>query len=297
MTPFKHFAAALVLVCACATKAFASPIEVRDDTGAVITLASPARRIVSLSPAATETLFTIGAGAQVVGTSAYSDWPEAARQVPRIGDAFMLNREVVVALRPDLAIVWGSGTAPQRVAELRRLGVPVYVTEARRFADIASTVERFGVLTGHDDEARRVAIEFRERLHALRVAYASRKPLTVFLQISATPLMTVNGRHVFSEALSVCGATNAFETLEAYAPQIAREAVMAADPDVIVALTSNDAEAFRAWISLSHLRATRHRAYVAIAPALFSRASPTMLDGVRELCERLDAIRARLNEQ
>lgn len=262
--------------------------QVTDDAGAVLQLAQPARRIVSLSPAATETLFALGAGDSVVGTSAYSDYPEAAKRVPRVGDAFTLNRERVAQLRPDLVIVWGSGTPAQRVAELRTLGIPVFISEPRSSADIASTLERFGALTGHPDAGMQAARQFVARMNALRHRFSRQTAYRVFLQISDQPLMTVNRRHALTEALGLCGATNVFADLPLLAAQISREAVLAQDPDVIVAIEPHTTATatLAVWRTLG-ARAARERRIAAVSPDLLSRAAPSFADGVEVLCETL----------
>lgn len=273
-------------------------IEVRDDSGAAVRLNAPAQRIVSMSPAATETLFAIDAGTQVVGTVAYSNWPEAAKRIPRIGDAFGINREAIIAAQPDLAIVWGSGIPAQRIAELRSFGAPVYVTEPRTVEEIATTIERFGALTGHLDTAWTRAKEFRAQVAALRSRYASRTRLDVFFQIASSPLMTINGAHFFSQALEICGANNVFASLPQLAPQISAEAVIAADPQIIVALgDGGESRSLDRWKALSGLRATRQSAFVVTGSNALARTSPAFVDAVNDLCERLDAVRVRLAAQ
>ena len=288
---------ALVLASAAALMpalcASAAPIEVRDDAGQVLRLQTPARRIVSLSPAATESFFAIGAGAQVVGTSAYSDYPAEAKRVPRIADAYTLNREAVVRLAPDLAIVWGSGTPAQRVAELRALGVPIFVSEPRSTQDIASTLERFGVLTGHAPEGRAAAQALRERIAALRARHANAAPVDVFVQISAVPLMTINAQHALSEALGLCGARNVFADLPMLAGQIGQEAVVARNPQLIVAVEPDDAAgaALAQWQRFGVLRAVRNRQLKSVSPDLLSRAAPSFADGVAALCKVVEGAR------
>jgi len=288
---------ALALMCAAALlpglRISAAPIEVRDDAGQVLRLEAPARRIVSLSPAATESFFAIGAGDQVVGTSAYSDYPAQAKRVPRIADAYTLNREAVVRLAPDLAIVWGSGTPAQRVAELRALGVPIFVSEPRSTEDIASTLERFGVLTGHVPQGRAAAQALRERIAALRARHVNAAPVDVFVQISAVPLMTINAQHALTEALGICGARNVFADLTMLAGQIGQEAVVARNPQLIVAIEPDDAAAaaLAQWQRFGVLRAVRNRQLKSVSPDLLSRAAPSFADGVAALCKVVEGAR------
>lgn len=288
---------ALALACAALSmpglSVCAAPVEVRDDAGQMLRLEAPARRIVSLSPAATESFFAIGAGAQVVGTSAYSDYPAQAKHVPRIADAYTLNREAVVRLAPDLAIVWGSGTPAQRVAEMRALGVPIFVSEPRSTQDIASTLERFGVLTGHVPEGRAAAQALRERIAALRARYANATQVDVFVQISAVPLMTVNAQHALTEALGICGARNVFADLPMLAAQIGQESVVARNPQLIVAIEPDDAAsaALAQWQRFAVMRAVRGHQLKSVSPDLLSRAAPSFADGVAALCKVVEGAR------
>ncbi len=118
----------------------AAGVAVQDDTGATVGLARPAQRIVSLAPHLTELLFAAGAGARVVGVGAYSDYPEAARALPQVGDSAMLDLERIVALKPDLLVVWRDGNSPQQLQRLAVLGIPVYSSELATLADIGATL-------------------------------------------------------------------------------------------------------------------------------------------------------------
>ncbi|MDE2276887.1 MAG: ABC transporter substrate-binding protein, partial [Burkholderiales bacterium] len=170
-------------------------VQAVDDAGQRVTLAQPATRIVSLAPNLTELLFSAGAGAQIVGTVAYSDYPDAARRIPRVGDAVQLDLERIVSLRPDLIVVWQQGNSASQIARLRALGIPVYASEPADFDGIASTLRRFGRLAGTAAQADARAAAFEAAVAALRQRYAGLPPLRVFFQIWPRPLMTVNGHH------------------------------------------------------------------------------------------------------
>ena len=203
-----------------------------DDEGRTVELAQPARRIVSLAPHLTEQLFAIGAGDLIVGTTDFADFPEAARGLPRVARAHSVDLERVSAARPDLVLVWGSGFPPATVDAVRRLGVPTFVSEPARLADIATSLERLGVLTGRSSE--RAAAAFNAKLAALRDRYRGRREVRVFYQVWNDPLMTLGGRHVVSEGIALCGGRNVFADLAPIAPRVSTEAVLAADPEVIV---------------------------------------------------------------
>jgi iron complex transport system substrate-binding protein len=273
--------------------AAAAPVEAVDDAGRIVRLPSPARRIVSVAPHLTELLFSAGAGDRVVGAVAYSDHPEAARRIPRVGDSAQLDVERILALRPDLIVVWHHGTPALQLQRLRRLGIPLYAGESRTMAGIASTLRRLGALTGTAATAEAGAAAFEQQVAALRRQYAGRTPLRVFYQIWPQPLMTVNGQHLISEALALCGARNLFAELAPLTPTVTLEAVAALDPDAIVSgsVAGGAATDLAGWQRLGSLRAVRERRLLVVDPDRLHRQSDRVVDGARELCEKLDALR------
>ncbi len=282
--------AAVLLLAAGLAVAARAELRVVDDAGSTLVLPAPARRIVSIAPHLTELLFAAGAGARVVGVSAWSDHPEAATRLPQIGDAVRLDLERIVALRPDLVVVWANGSAPQQVARLRAAGLPVFASAGRDLAHIAATLRVFGRLAGTEAAAEARAAAFEAELAALRATYAGRRPLRVAYQIWSEPLMTVNGAHPISEALAICGARNLFAGLPALVPQVSVEAVVAARPDAIVTgrLDAGRPDGLDRWRGL---RTLQHTALLTVNPDTLHRATDRMAAGVRELCEALDRVR------
>ena len=291
----KRRAAALLFVGALAsgTAATAADVRVVDDTGATISLAQPARRIVSLAPHLTEQLFAVGAGERIVGTTDFADWPEAARRIRRVGRAHSVDLERVAALQPDLILIWGTGFPPATQQALRRLGVPLFISEPGALDSIATSLERLGTLAGGDGAG--AAAAFRARIAALRAQYAERAPLRVFYQVWTQPLMTLSGKHVISEGLRVCGARNIFEALDPIAPQVALEAVIAADPDAIVTAEAGGkaSSAFDVWRRQRNLRAVRHDALITLDADQINRHGPRLADELGRLCAALDSVRSR----
>lgn len=273
--------------------AAAAAVQVKDDAGTTITLARPAQRIVSLAPHLTELLFAADAGAQVVGVGAYSDFPAAAKALPRVGDAAMLDLERILTLKPDLLVVWRDGNSPQQLQRLSTLGIPVYASELGHLADIASTLRRFGRLAGTEVAANARANGFEQELQALRQRYAGRPTLRVFYQIWHRPLLTINDRHLISEALGICGARNVFGSLAPLTPTVSEEAVVAQDPDAIVTARAgpDGPDHLDTWRQLTQLSATRRGALLVVDPDTLHRSSDRMPEGIRGLCEKLDGVR------
>jgi iron complex transport system substrate-binding protein len=274
-------------------------IVVRDDTGETVRLAAPARRIVSLAPHVTETLYAAGAGARLVGAVDYSDYPEAAKALPRVGGYSRLDLEAIAALKPDLAIGFASGNAPAHIARLKALGIPVYLSQPNRIEDVAHNLEHFGELAGSAATARAAAATFRGRLQALRDRHAGRPQVRTFYQIWKEPLMTVGGEQVISDAIRICGGDNVFGRLKPLAPTVTVEAVLAADPEAIVASGMDESrpEWLDDWRRWKHLTAVKRDNLFFVPPDLIQRHTPRLVDGAERLCAHLETARGRRAEK
>ncbi len=270
-------------------------IQVKDDYGNEVRLAAAAQRIVSLAPHLTELLYAAGAGAHTVGALAYSDYPPEAKALPRVGSEAGIDLEAVMALQPDLVVAWPNAGSLRAVNRLADLGIPVFRSEPRELDDIARTVERLGVLAGTQRAAQRAASAFRARARDLETRYSKRAPVRVFYEVWDRPLVTVNGQHVISKVIRLCGGVNVFAGLPLIAPEIDREAVLRADPQVIVT-SGQDRERpawLDAWKAFPGLTAAARGDLYAIPPELIQRHTPRLLDGAERLCRILDEVRTR----
>jgi iron complex transport system substrate-binding protein len=272
-----------------------SEAVVRDDYGNEVRLAAPAARIVSLAPHLTELLYAAGAGSRLVGAVDFSDFPAAARSLPRVGSDARIDLEAVLALWPDLVVAWPNAGSLRTVERLAELGVPVFRSEPRELDDVARTLQRLGRLAGSEPQADAAAAAFRTRAVALRKRYSARRPVRVFYQIWDRPLLTVNGAHIISKVIGICGGENVFAAAPLLVPEVDREAVLRANPEAIVASGSNDAQPqwLEAWRRLPGLAAADRGRLYAIPPDLIQRHTPRILDGAERLCTFLDAVRAR----
>ncbi|MDA8365278.1 MAG: cobalamin-binding protein [Gammaproteobacteria bacterium] len=270
-------------------------IRVTDDRGTEVVLARPAQRIVSLAPDVTQLLFAAGAGSHVVGVSAFSDHPRAARALPRIGDSRHLDLELILSLHPDLVVGWASGNSPQDIARLRQLGLPVFMTEPARLAQIPGLIEKLGRMAGTETQARHSAAAFRAGLRALRSEYGGGRRLTVFFQIWSEPLMTLTRRQMVNDVLDLCGGKNVFARLSGIAPQIGREDVVRADPDVIIISEPRSIAAadLKRWRRVRVLRAVREHHLYVVRPGLIMQPGPRVLEGARAVCADLASARGR----
>ncbi|MCC6202790.1 MAG: cobalamin-binding protein [Gammaproteobacteria bacterium] len=275
--------------------AMAAPRCVTDDSGREICLREPARRIIALSPGATELLFAAGAGERVVGTTSYSDYPPAAERINRIGSYERFDLEAIVAAQPDLVIAWQSGNPAAHVSAIERLGLTVYRGEQRALDDIPASIERYGVLAGTEPAAMAAARSFRDGLAAIRARYVDAPQVQVFYQVWDDPLLTAGGDHLISRAIAECGGELLFSALDRPAPRVDVEAVLAADPETILVSGrgENDPAWLDTWRAYPKLRAVRAGNLYFVPPSLLVRATPRVLEGIRTVCAHLDEVRAR----
>lgn len=288
---------AALLACLAAAAVGAAPLELRDDAGTLHRLEQPAKRVVALAPHLSELVFAAGAGSALVGRDSWSDHPLAARAATDVGDAFRLDLERIVTLRPDLVLAWGGGTPPATIAKLRELKLRVVVLTPSTLDDPARHLEIVGALTGHGEEATAAAARYRHALAALRLREARAAPLRVFYQVNEQPLYTVNGLAPLGQIIALCGGLNPFAALGPLAPVVSEEAVIAADPQVILSAAGEGGSvaALRArWGRWPTLAATRRGAFHALDADLVTRPGPRLPDGATALCGVLDAERQAL---
>ncbi|MGF6982899.1 iron complex transport system substrate-binding protein [Paraburkholderia atlantica] len=277
-------------------------VTVTDDSGATVTLAAPAQRVISLAPHVTELLYAAGGGPKMVGAVSYSDYPPEAKQLPRVGDNKALDLERIVALKPDLIVVWRHGNAQRQLERLRELHVPLFFSEPRRLDDIAVSLTKLGQLLGTSTSADAAAAVYRDDIARLRARYANRPVVSVFYQVWDRPLMTLNGEHMISDVIALCGGRNVFADLQPLVPTVSTEAVLAANPQAIVTAapgatqpdtTLPQLDAWRAW---PRLAAVANNNLFAIDGDLINRPAPRIAQGARQLCEDLELARSRTNK-
>ncbi|WP_322103518.1 cobalamin-binding protein [Paraburkholderia sp. J41] len=291
-------ALAACVFAACAPAAHAA-VSVVDDNGETVTLPAPAQRVVSLAPHVTELIYAAGGGAKLVGAVNYSDYPSAAQKVPRVGDNRALDLERIVAMKPDLIVVWRHGNAQQQLDRLRALHIPLFFSEPRHLDDVATSLTRLGTLLGTEPAAQAAAGAYRHDIAQLRATYARRPSVSVFYEVWDQPLMTINGTHMISDVIALCGGRNVFATLDALVPTLSTEAVLAANPDAIVTTAQGATAADRPlpslerWRAWPALRAVARGNLFAIDGDLLTRPAPRIAQGAAQLCKDLDLVRRR----
>lgn len=268
-------------------------ISVKDDKGNLVTLKQPAKRIISLAPHITESLFAAGAGNKIIGAVSYSDYPEAAKKIPRVGGYPSADLEKIISLKPDLVIVWPSGNNLKQVDKLKTFGIKVFMSEPLHPLDIAKTIQRFGVLAGTTNVANKATSEFLNHYHSLKRRYSNKQKIKVFYQIWNKPIMTISGSHLISEIIELCGGENVFANIKTLTPRISLESVLASKAEAVVSGGMGKArpEWLDEWKAWPELPAVKKGQLYFIDPALMQRVGPRILLGADRLCELLDRAR------
>ena len=283
----------LVIVLLLSYTELVSALEVQDDVGNRVVLKKPATRIISLAPHVTEMLFAVGAGNKIIGAVDYSDYPEAAKALPRVGGYSRLDVERIVSLKPELIVAWQDGNGKAVIKRLKQLGMSVYVTEPVEVLDVADNLERLALLTGNKGKGSKSATQFRANYARLQQQYSKKTRVSVFYQLWHQPLMTATDNHLIGKVISLCGGQNVFAGLASLTPKVGLESVLAANPQVIIASGMEAArpEWLDDWRRWKQLRAVQNEHLFFIPPDILQRHSPRILEGAQQLCLLLDQVR------
>jgi iron complex transport system substrate-binding protein len=252
------------------------------------------QRVISLSPHITEMVFAVGAGSSLIAADNYSDWPKETRSLPKVGDAFSLNVEYLAKLKPDLVLVWRSGTSAEKVSQLRRLNIPLMQLEPSGVLSVADDMEMLGRLFGTETMAKKAAASYRHDIQQLSDRYSGKTKVSLFYQIDEYPLYTIGGNHIISEAIALCGGRNVFDDLSAIAPPVSKEAVLVRQPQLIVGTPKEKSARIRIaadWASMPFIPAVRRGNIQFLDPDLITRAGPRLPKGIAQLCRAIHSAR------
>lgn len=287
--PYRILACALALLC---TPLHAA-ITVRDDAGNAVTLARPAQRVIAMAPHITELLFAAGGGERVVGALNFSDYPPAAKRVPQVGSNEQIDMERILALKPDLLVVWKSGNTSRQLEQLKSLGVPMFYSEPQKLDEVATSLTRLGQLLGTEPAAQAAARDYRARIAALTSTYARRSPVRVFYQIWDKPLFTLNGEHIASDVMRLCGGQNVFAAQKVVAPSVSTEAVLQENPEAIIGTVRDgqSEDGIYLWKRYPGMQAVKRGNLFALDGDTLTRATPRIADAATQLCEKLETAR------
>lgn len=269
--------------------------EVVDFMGRTVRLQQPAQRVVALAPHIVENIFSAGAGEQLVGVVEWSNYPEQAKSIGIVGGYEKINHEKILELNPDLIIAWESGNSRSSVDRLAELGFNIYIDQPDSLKDVARSIKDIGLLTGNEATAELAAASYLSSLDIFEKKYASAEKVSTFYQVWNSPLQSINGKHIISDAIEICGGVNIYANEFAVAPVINIESVLERNPDAIIASGMSDArpEWLNDWTQWSSLTAVKNGNLFFVNPDHLQRHTVRLLLGLQETCRQLDLARAR----
>lgn len=277
--------------------ASAEPIRVIDDAGLLVELSQPAKRVISLSPHITELLYSVGAAETILAAVDFSNYPEHAKDLPRIGSGYQLDVEAIIGLQPDLIVGWQSGNNQAQLQQLKKLGFNLYLSEPESLADIAENLIDLGVLLGKQEIAKKKSNQFKSELESLKLKYKGSEKVLVFYQVWQRPLFTVNKQHIISQIIEMCGGDNIFKELSILSPQVDIESVIARNPDVIVAGIGESRDDWLSnWSTWKSINAVKNEQLYGIDADLIVRHTFRILQGAELMCQALQDARNAMHD-
>jgi len=272
---------------------YSSPLKVQDARGKVFALSHPPRRIISLSPAITETLFALGLDREIVGVTNLCDYPAKAKKKMKVGSYIHPNVEKIIALQPDLVLsTTHTSLATQKLEEL---GVPVFVINPKTLKASMDSILSVGEITGKAEEAAKILARLNQRIRAvtdrLKNLKEEDKP-SVFWQIGSNPLVTVGPGTLGHDLIVLAGGRNIVGNALIEYPRYSLEAILYKNPEVIIVVGMIEGDystgEIKRWNRWENLSAVKNRRVHRIDLNLVTRrGSPRVVDGLEEVAHIL----------
>lgn len=272
--------------------AFAGEPCVQDDTNQTVCI-QQAQRVLVLAPHLTEIVDFVGGMSKVIAVDGSSNFPESVNTLPKLGNPWMLGAESILARKPDLVLVWQSGISMEVVAQLRKAGVPVFVSEPKKIEQVANTMRRLSKLLGTEQASARSVEEWLQQFKSLRAEYGGRSIVPVFYQVWSQPLMTLGGQHAVSEVIELCGGRNIFVDLPNLAAQVNVEGVLKRKPEVLLASGSErDHQSFvMQWASWPQMPAVKRNQVYTVPNDILVRNGPRLIGAAKLVCAHIEQAR------
>lgn len=288
----RHIGLFLILAWFGLNESFSAQTCVHDDLNQPVCV-KQAQRILVLAPHLTEIVDFVGGLDRVIAVDGSSNFPDVVNALPKLPNPWVLGAEPILARKPDLVLVWQSGISADVVAQLRRAGVPVFVSEPKTIAQVASTMQRLALLLGTQSTTNPKVNQWLARFDQLRTRFIGRTVVSVFYQVWRQPLMTLGGQHVVSEILGLCGGRNVFADLTNLAAPVSVEGVLKRNPAML--LSSGSVEDHRAfltqWAPWSGLAAVQRGHVYTIPNDLLVRNGPRLIDAAVQVCDHIEHAR------
>ena len=262
-------------------------------------LADKPLRIVALAPHIVENLYAIGAGDLIVGTLDYADYPQEATKIERIGSYNGISIEKLLMLKPDMVIAWKSGNQAEDLAQIKRLGIELHLSNPRSIEGVAKEILKLGQLTGRIEQSKKVAEAFTVKLNAIKATQQNKTTLTGFYQLWPEPMMTVSKNTWINQLIETCQVTNVFADSDTDYPQISIENVIVTKPQIIIIPDEKSKRVIPTvnWQQWPEIPAVKYEQFISVNADLLHRFSPRMLDGLAQMCDKIEVSRELIKSQ
>jgi iron complex transport system substrate-binding protein len=282
----------------CASQATAPPLQttpayrqVTDEIGRTIRIPQSIRRIVSLAPNLTETIYALGLQDRLVGDTDYCDFPPEAQQKTKVGGAVNPSLEAIAALHPDLVLVTKNLNRLETVQALAEIGIPSYATDPHTVDAIIASVARLANLLGAPETGTALTADLERQLAALHDRVSSLPPRSVLFIVWTEPLISIGNDTFIADALHHAGAVSVVDSSQNW-PQVNLEEVVRLQPEFLIFVESHlgaaphGAEALADLPGWRLLHAVRNRRYATISDAI-NRPAPRLVSAVEDLARQL----------
>jgi iron complex transport system substrate-binding protein len=272
--------------------ASAADRELVDALGRRVRVPPAPHRIVALAPSITETIYSIGAGDDVVGVTEFTDWPEEARRRPSVGGIVKPSIETLVSLRPDLVIATRGVNHKETLDELDRLRIPVFVVDPQGLDGVLESVRQVGRALNRSSDADRLVDRLRARRDAVVTRVRGFVRPRVLLVIWPDPVITIGRAAFITDVVTAAGGQSVTDDLSQQWPQISLEEVLRRNPDWLLLpakghqpISLADLERRPGWDRVDAVR--RHR--VIYYDERLDHSSPLAFDALEDLAKQLHA--------
>jgi vitamin B12 transport system substrate-binding protein len=251
------------------------------------------QRIIALAPHIVESLYAIGAGEQIIGTTAHADYPKAAENILRVGNYARLQIEKIIQLKPDVIIAWKTGNPMDDLARLEKYQFKVVYSHPQTLEDVANELIMLGKITGREAVANSVAKKYLLNLQKIKQKYATQNKVRVFYELWSRPLRTVANKAWPQQQIELCGASNPFADAHDDYPSVGLEQVLVTLPQVVIQPSQHSADSPNGlnWLQWQHIPAVKNNFIFHPNADKAHRMTIRMLDEVVVLCEQIDAAR------
>jgi iron complex transport system substrate-binding protein len=269
--------------------ATSSTQQLTDDAGRDVTLPAHVERVITLAPNLTEIVFAVGAGDRIVGNTSYCDYPEQAKNIPKVGDTLQPSLERIIALRPQVVLVSTASQLEVFTQQLQSQNIAVFVTDPHDLEGVFRSIEQLGRMLGQEQQAKALVQKLRDRTNAVEQRVKQEQPVRVFYQVSGEPLYTAGHDAFVTDLMRRAGAASVTAEIPGAWPRFSNESALAARPEAIILPTGGSMGAANANVAeaLRNSPAVRANRIYRINDDHLARPGPRSIDGLEEMARAL----------